>query len=131
MDLRTVKGNELQDRRSMSADAKAALLEAYKAAKAAAEPDREAKQAERLELAAERDARRAEREQAKLAEKARVEAETIEREAAIASALRAEADARDLADKNRIARVIADEAERKAERDRRYADRKTRQAQSR
>lgn len=115
----------------MSADAKAALLEAYKAAKAAAEPDREAKQAERLELAAERDARRAEREQAKLAEKARVEAETIEREAAIASALRAEADARDLADKNRIARVIADEAERKAERDRRYADRKTRQAQSR
>ena len=40
---------------------------------------------------------------------------------------RAEAEAREAIARDRIARVVADEAERKAERDRRYAARKARQ----
>ena len=40
---------------------------------------------------------------------------------------KAEATAREQAERDRIARVVADEAERKAERDRRYAARKARQ----
>ncbi|UES42196.1 hypothetical protein [Roseibium aggregatum] len=45
----------------------------------------------------------------------------------VAAAARAEIDARELADKTRIERVLQDEAARKAERDRRYANRKARQ----
>lgn len=50
------------------------------------------------------------------------------RVAAIAAAATAEAEAREAAEKNRISRVIEDEAARKAERDRRYANRKARRA---
>jgi hypothetical protein len=41
---------------------------------------------------------------------------------------KAEAEARHAELNNRVARVVADEAERKAERDRRYAARKARQS---
>jgi len=126
--LRNIRNNELSDRRGTAADAKAALLQAYRAAKEAAEPTREARQAERLAIAEAREARRAEREQLKLEEQNRIEAETAERDAALAAAARAEIEAREMADKNRIARVLEDEAARKAERDRRYANRKARQA---
>lgn len=94
----------------------------------AAEPTREAKQAERLAIAEARETRRAERERVKLEDQNRVEAEAAEREAAVAAAARAETEAKQLADKNRITRVLEDEAARKAERDRRYANRKARQA---
>jgi hypothetical protein len=47
--------------------------------------------------------------------------------AAIAEAAAAAANAIQAESSNRIARVVADEAERKAERDRRYAARKARQ----
>ncbi len=126
--MRTVKNKDLSDRRTTANDAKAAQLQAYRAAIQAAEPMREAKQAERLAIAEAREARRAERERVKLEEQNRIAAETAEREAAIAAAATAEADARELATKNRISRVIEDEAARKAERDRRYANRKARQA---
>lgn len=126
--MRNTRNSELFDRRGTAADARAALLQAYRAAKEAAEPTREAKQAERLAITEARESRRAEREQAKLNEQSRIDAKTAEREAAIAAATRAEVGAREVADKNRIARVVEDEAARKAERDRRYANRKARQA---
>lgn len=126
--MRNIKKNELSDRRGASVAAKAALLEAYRAAKAAAEPTREARQSERLLIAEAREARRAQREQVKLDEQARIETESAERDAASAASARAEIEARDIADKNRVARVLEEEAARKAKRDRRYSDRKARQA---
>jgi hypothetical protein len=126
--LRNIRNDEHSDRRSRAVDAKAALLDAYRAAREASEPGREARQAERIAFAEARETRRAEREQAKLAEQARLEAEIAERDAVTMAAARAEADARELASKNRIARVLQDEATRKAERDRRYANRKARRA---
>ena len=126
--MRALKNQDLNDRRSAASDAKAAQLQAYRAAIEAAAPTREARQAERLEIAEARDARRAERERIKLEEQNRIAAEAAEREAAIAAAARAETEARELANKTRIARVLEDEAARKAERDRRYANRKARRA---
>lgn len=126
--MRNIKNSEFSDRRSAAADAKAALLQIYRAAKEAAEPTREAKQAERLAFAEAREVRRAQREQIKLDQHRRIAAETANREAALAATARADIDARKMADKNRIARVLEDEATRKAERDRRYANRKARQA---
>jgi hypothetical protein len=126
-DLKNIRNKELSERRNTAGDAKAALLEAYRAAKAAAEPTREAKQAERIAVAEAREARRTERDQAKRDEQNRLAAEKAAHEAALALAATAEADARELADKNRIARVLEDEAARKAERDQRYANRKARQ----
>ena len=125
--MRTTKKTELSDRRSTAMDAKVALLQAYRAAKEAAEPLREAREQERIEIARAREARQAAREQAKREEQARLEAETREREAAIAKAATAEADAREAAQDKRIARVLDDEAMRKAMRDQRYAARKARQ----
>ncbi|WP_026784062.1 DUF6481 family protein [Pleomorphomonas koreensis] len=126
--MRAVKNQDLNDRRSAASDARAAQLQAYRAAIEAAAPTREAKQAERLAIAEARDARRATRERVKLEEQNRIAAEAAEREAVIAAAARAEAEARELANKTRIARVLEDEAARKAERDRRYANRKARRA---
>jgi len=126
--LKNIINNEHSDRRSAAKDAKAALVEAFRAAKEAAEPTREARQAERRLIAEARDKRRAEREQAKLDEQNRVAAEAAARDAAVAAAARAEIDARELANKNRIERVLQDEADRKAKRDQRYANRKARQA---
>ncbi|MCX2725770.1 DUF6481 family protein [Roseibium salinum] len=126
--MKNIRNNEHSDRRSAAKDAKAALVEAFRAAKKAAEPTREARQTERRLIAEARDKRRSEREQMKLDEQNRVAAEAAARDAAVTAAARAEIDARELADKNRIERVLQDEAARKAERDRRYANRKARQA---
>lgn len=126
--MRNIKKTELSERRGTAADAKAALLQAYRAAKEAAEPLREARQQERILVAEARETRRALREQEKLAEQIRLETETRERDAAIAAAVSAEADARERAHDQRIARVLDDEAMRKAMRDQRYASRKARQA---
>ena len=126
--MRNIKKTELSDRLGTAAGAKAARLQAFQAARKAAEPLREAQQGERIALAEARDLRRALREQAKLEEQARLEAEKRDREAAIAAAARAEADARERAADSRIARVLEDEAQRKAKRDERYASRKARRA---
>lgn len=125
--MRNIRNNELTDRRSAAADAKKALLEAYRTAKEAAGPTELARQAERQAIAAAREERRLNRERVKAEERERAQAEKAEREAAIAAAASAEADAREAAEKSRISRVIEDEAARKAERDRRYANRKARQ----
>ena len=130
--MRTTKTNDLADRRSAAADAKAALLRAYRATREAAEPTRLARQEELVAIAAARDERREERDRlkaetkARQEEQARVEAEEAAYHEAAAVAARAKIEAREKAD-SLIAQVIKDEAARKADRDRRYANRKARQ----
>lgn len=121
------RDNGLSERRGTATDAKAAQLAAFRAAREAALPNLEARQAERVAIAEARNQRRAEREDMKAAEQAAIKAAAEEREAAAELAARAEADARALAENSRISRVVEDEAARKAERDRRYAARKARQ----
>lgn len=113
--------NDLSDRRGNANAAKVALLATYRAAQEASAPLRDAKMAERLAIAEAREARRAEREQAKLDEQARIAAEAARLEAEELEAANAKANAV----KARIALVLSDEAVRKAERDRRYAARKS------
>jgi hypothetical protein len=122
--MKNARNNEVADRRSSSSEAKAALLNAYRAAKTAAEPARIARQAERTAISNAREERRVERERVKLEEQTRIETEAAERQAAAGAAVAAETEARERAEKARIARLVDDEALRKAERDRRYANRK-------
>lgn len=122
------RNNELTDRRSAAADAKASLLTAYRAAKKAAEPLQSTRQAERISLVEAREARRAERERLQNEERSRVETLAAQEQAAIEAVAAAEVEARESAENARISRVVEDEADRKAERDRRYAARKARQA---
>ncbi|MBB1493095.1 hypothetical protein H5395_16610 [Paracoccus sp. MC1854] len=130
--MRTAKTNDLADRRSAAADAKAALLRAYRATRDAAEPMRLARQEELVTIAAARDERREERDRIKSEtrerqqEQARLEAEEAAYQDAAAVAARAKVEAREKAD-SLIAQVIKDDAARKADRDRRYANRKARQ----
>ncbi|WP_111539066.1 DUF6481 family protein [Palleronia aestuarii] len=125
--MKNKRDNDLADRRKAASESKAALLQAHRSAKEAAEPTRLARQAERLAVARARDERRAEREKAKLEEQKRVDAETARRQAAADAAVGAEAKARQRIEDDMISRVVRDEAVRKAERDRRYANRKARQ----
>jgi hypothetical protein len=127
-----MKMNDFADRRSSAVDAKAALLSAYRAEMNAADPTRVARQQERMALAAARDARRNERDRLK-AEALELRQAEEQREAEAAAyldtanvAARAKNAAEQKTD-NMIARVVSDEASRKADRDRRYADRKARQ----
>lgn len=129
--MRSSKSNDLADRRSAAADAKAARLSAYRARVEAAEPTRAARQEELVALATARQERREERDRLKAElqerqqEQERVRAEAAAYQDAANVAARAEIEAREK-DKNLIARVIKDEAARKADRDRRYANRKSR-----
>ncbi|MTE01452.1 hypothetical protein GIY56_14280 [Paracoccus sp. YIM 132242] len=127
--MRNIRKVELSDRLGNAAEAKAALLRAYREAQEAAEPNREARQQERLALAEARERRRALREQERHEAQARHEAHLHQQETALAAAALAARDARETAEDSRVARVLADEATRKAERDRRYASRKARQGQ--
>ena len=134
--MKNARNNDHSDRRTAAAEAKAALLNAYSTARTAGEPARLKRQAERMAVAAAREERRLERERIKRSEAERRAAEVTERQAAADAASRAEADAasraeteaRETAERERIARVLEDEAVRKAERDRRYANRKARRA---
>lgn len=126
--MKQARNNELTDRRLAAADAKAALLTAYRAAKSAAEQNQASRQAERISLVEAREARRAERQGLKLEERTRLETLAAKEQAAIEAAATAEIEARQLAENARISRVVQDEAARKAERDRRYSNRKARQA---
>ena len=124
--MMNARKNDLTDRRAAASEAKSALLKSFRTARIAAEPARLAKQAERMAVTAARQERRLERERLKRVEVERRIAEACERQAAADAAARAETDLRETAEKHRIARVIEDEAARKAERDRRYANRKAR-----
>lgn len=125
--MKKPKDNDLTDRRGAAADAKAALLHAHRVAKAAAEPTRLARQEERLKIATARNERRAERLQAKLDAQARAQADAARDQATADDAAEAQVAAGEKALNDRVSRVVKDEAARKAERDRRYADRKARQ----
>ena len=98
-DLKNTRNNKLSDRRKTAAEAKAALLRAFRAAMEAAEPTRLARQVERQAVASAREERRAARERVKAEEWERIWAEAAEREAATAAAARAEIVARETADK--------------------------------
>lgn len=126
--MKNGRQNELADRRSAAADAKASLLKTYLAAKTAAEPLKAVKQAERIAVSEAREARRTERDRIKNEERALDEAKAAEERAAAEEAATAEIRARAAAEHNRIARVVEDEAARKVARDKRYANRKARQA---
>lgn len=124
------KTNDLADRRSAAADARAALLQAYRSKMAADDPARMALQEQRRGIAAARDARHAERDRLKREkheqDQRAIEAAAAERQAASEAAAQSEAARRASLD-GLIALAVKDEAQRKAERDRRYANRKAQQ----
>ncbi|WP_271024043.1 DUF6481 family protein [Rhizobium sp. RCAM05973] len=126
--MKNAKNNDLTDRRAAAAEAKNALLTAYRTAKAAAEPTKLARHVERIAVADGREERRLERERLKLEERERLLVEATRQQEVAVAAARAETEARETVEQNRIARLIEDEATRKADRDRRYANRKARQA---
>ena len=124
------KGDNFNDRQSAAMNARKALLEKFKAKPGPGDPEFDARQAERKALAAARDARqKAAREKAaREAEAARVAKLKAEAEARIRAAeeerLRKEEEERRYQEEL-VARETL-EAEKKAERDARYAARKAR-----
>jgi hypothetical protein len=131
--LAIYREKDIFERRNAANEAKKALLERFKTRPAADDPAVVARKAERqaiLAARAERDAEKAKLKQERLAREA---AERATREAAAEKArLEAEAKAaeesklRETEENERIARLLSDEAERKAKRDARYAARKAR-----
>ena len=126
--MKNARDTQLSDRRGAAAEAKAAQLEAYRAARIAADASEPQRQAERAAVTAAREERRIERDRLKQEEQERTERETAERQAAEYAAANAEAEARQKAEDARVASVIEGEAARKAARDLRYANRKARNA---
>ena len=124
---------DIFERRNAANEAKRALLERFKAKPAADDPVVLARQAERKAILEARAIREAEKARLKQERLAREAAEKAEREAAAEQARIAaeeaaasEAKVREAEETERIARLLADEAERKAKRDARYAARKAR-----
>jgi hypothetical protein len=126
--LRHPNDNGFAERRNAAADAKRQLLTKFASAPKPTDPEMQEKLAAREAANRARDARRAEREALKTAENERILAEAAALAAAAEAEQRAEAEARQAEIANRVSRVVADEAARKAERDRRYAARKARRA---
>lgn len=121
--MKNARNNDLSDRRIAAAEAKCALLNAFRTARTTDEPARLARQAERATIAAAREERCLKYEGVKREE---AERQAAERQAPADAASRVETETREAAERNRIARVIDDEVARKAERDWRYANRKAR-----
>jgi hypothetical protein len=122
------KIDSLEDRRKTAAEAKARLLDRFKARPAADDPAMIARAAERRAIEEAREARQAEKareRQAREEEQRAVEAAAAAEAERIANADRLQ---REAADRDRAARVMADEATRKAQRDARYAARKARKS---
>jgi len=131
--LAIYREKDIFERRNAANEARKALLERFKAKPAADDPAVLAKQAERKAILEARAIREAEKQKLKQERLAREAAEKAAREAAEEAArLEAEAKAaaeaklREAEENERIARLLADEAERKAKRDARYAARKSR-----
>ncbi len=114
----------LTDRRKASSDAKKALFEKFRTK--TAEPELAAKLAEREAIAAAREERLAERERQKAQEREALLAAEAEAARLAELAANEEANKREAADRERIARVFTDQAAAKALRDKRYAERKAR-----
>ena len=124
---------DIFERRSAANDAKRAMLEKYKSRPGPDDPAVAARAAQRkaiLEARALRDAEKArlkaERQARDAAERARRQAEQEETRRLAAEQAEAESKRREAEDNERIARVLTEEAERKAKRDARYAARKAR-----
>ncbi|KQZ15433.1 hypothetical protein ASD44_16230 [Mesorhizobium sp. Root554] len=124
---------DFSERRNAADEARKALLERFKAKPAADDPAVLAKRAERkaiLEARALREAEKLKQKQERLAREAAEKAarEAAEEAARLEAEIQAAADAkiREAEENERIARLLADEAERKAKRDARYAARKSR-----
>jgi hypothetical protein len=113
---------KLDDRQRAASDAKKALLEKFRAKPGPGHPDFEAREKERLAIAAARAERQAIKDAA-AAERARLEA--IEREIA-AKAAQEELERQELAKLEQAEKDREIEAQKKAERDARYAARKAR-----
>ena len=108
-------GGSFNERRASAAETKKKLLEQYKSATKADNPERLARIAEREAIAVARVARK------------EAKAQQIKQDAADAAARElAEAEERAAELKRQGDQAVAEEAERKAERDRRYAARKNR-----
>ena len=124
---------DFSERISAQSEAKRALLDKFKSRPSADDPRMLAKQAERKAILEARAIRETEREKLKQERLVREAKERAEREAAEEAArLQAEAAAqeeakrREIEENERVSRLLADEAERKAKRDARYAARKSR-----
>jgi hypothetical protein len=133
VDLAIYREKDIFERRNAANEAKKALLERFKSKPAADDPAVVARQAERKAILEAREIREAEKARLKQEKLAREAVEKAEREAAAESArlaaeeaAQAEAKIKEAEENERIARLLADEAERKAKRDARYAARKQR-----
>ncbi len=131
--MASYREKDIFERRNAANEAKKALLDRFKTRPAADDPAVLARQAERQAILAARAEREAEKAKLKQERLAREASERATREAAAEKArLEAEAKAaeenklREAEENDRIARLLADEAERKAKRDARYAARKSR-----
>ena len=125
--MRHPNDNSFADRRKTADAAKLQLLAKYASATTSNEPAIQERRAARAAVVAAREERRAAREASKTAEAERILTESAALTAAAEAHGKAEAEARQAEINDRIARVVADQAARKAERDRRYAARKARQ----
>jgi hypothetical protein len=121
------------ERRNAANEAKRALLERFKTRPGPDDPAVQARMAQRQAILEAREKREVEKEALRQERLAREAAERVAREAAEEAArleaeerARAEAKAKEAEENERIARFLADEAERKAKRDARYAARKSR-----
>ena len=117
-----LKGSTFTDRRDEAAAAKRALIERFKARPAADDPAVVARAAERKAVAEARDARTVERNKRK-------EEQDLQRQAELRTQQEAEARAADEAVAKAVEQTARDEAiraERKAQRDAKYAARKSR-----
>jgi len=126
--LRHPNDNSFLERRKSADSAKQQLLAKFASAPKPTDPEMRERLAAREAIASARTARRVERDAAKAGENDRLLHEAAARAEAVEALRTAEADARQAEVNNRIARVVADEAARKAERDRHYAARKARRA---
>ncbi|RJG42914.1 MULTISPECIES: DUF6481 family protein [unclassified Mesorhizobium] len=127
------KEQDFSERRNAANEARKALLERFKSRPAEDDPEVQARKAERQAILEAREKRNAEKEKLKQERLAREAIEKAEREAAAEAAriaaeeaAAAEAKIREAEETDRITRLLADEAERKAKRDARYAARKAR-----
>lgn len=124
---------DIFERRNAANEARKALLARFNTRPAEDDPAVLARKAERQAIIDAREKRAIEREKLRQERLAREAAERAAREAAEEAArleaeerARAEAKIKEVEENERIARLLADEAERKAKRDARYAARKAR-----
>ena len=114
------------DRRQDAMEAKKQLLERFKTAPKADDPEVVARRAEREAIVKAREIRHAERARLKLEEQERAAAQAAADAEAAYAAEHAERIAREEEEKARAERAVADMAAMKAKRDKRYAARKAR-----